>query len=61
MARLSGFPEFLPAERNVELAVLDHLRRVFEDLPAVVRLSPELFDRAEPGLARMHYDLSMNV
>ena len=38
-----------------------HLRRVFEDLPAVVRLSPELFDRAEPGLARMHYDLSMNV
>ena len=30
MSRLSGFPEFLPAERNVELAVLDHLRRVFE-------------------------------
>ena len=23
--------------------------------------APELFDRAEPGLARMHYDLSMNV
>ena len=30
MAKLSGFPEFLPAERNVELAVLDHLRSVFE-------------------------------
>lgn len=28
--KLSGFPEFLPAERAVELAVLDHLRRVFE-------------------------------
>ncbi len=28
--KLSGFPEFLPAERHVELAVLDHLRRVFE-------------------------------
>lgn len=38
-----------------------HLRRVFEDLPAVVRLAPGLFDRAEPGLARMHYDLTMNV
>ncbi len=30
MSRLSGFPEFLPAERSVELAVLDHLRQVFE-------------------------------
>jgi histidyl-tRNA synthetase len=30
MSRLSGFPEFLPAERNVELIVLDHLRSVFE-------------------------------
>jgi histidyl-tRNA synthetase len=30
MSRLSGFPEFLPAERNAELIVLDHLRRVFE-------------------------------
>ena len=30
MSGLSGFPEFLPAERNVELHVLDHLRRVFE-------------------------------
>jgi len=28
--KLSGFPEYLPAERNVELAVLDHLRGVFE-------------------------------
>lgn len=28
--KLSGFPEFLPAERNVELIVLDHLRTVFE-------------------------------
>ena len=27
---LSGFPELLPAERNAELYVLDHLRRVFE-------------------------------
>ena len=27
---LSGFPEFLPAERNAELAVQDSLRRVFE-------------------------------
>ncbi|MDX6276918.1 MAG: histidyl-tRNA synthetase [Nocardioidaceae bacterium] len=30
MSKLSGFPEFLPAERNAELIVLDHLRRVFE-------------------------------
>jgi histidyl-tRNA synthetase len=30
MTKLSGFPEFLPAERNAELIVLDHLRRVFE-------------------------------
>jgi histidyl-tRNA synthetase len=27
---LSGFPELLPAQRFVELAVLDRLRRVFE-------------------------------
>ncbi|KAA1399253.1 histidine--tRNA ligase [Aeromicrobium ginsengisoli] len=30
MSKLSGFPEFLPAERNVELIVLDHLRTVFD-------------------------------
>lgn len=30
MSKLSGFPEFLPAERNVEQVVLDELRRVFE-------------------------------
>ncbi|MEO6605369.1 MAG: histidine--tRNA ligase [Aeromicrobium sp.] len=30
MSGLSGFPEFLPADRNVELMVLDHLREVFE-------------------------------
>ncbi len=30
MSKLSGFPEFLPAERSVEVAVLDHLRKVFE-------------------------------
>ena len=30
MSALSGFPEFLPADRNVELIVLDHLREVFE-------------------------------
>jgi histidyl-tRNA synthetase len=30
VTRLSGFPEFLPAERAVEQHVLDHLRRVFE-------------------------------
>jgi len=30
VTKLSGFPEFLPAERAVELHVLDHLRRVFE-------------------------------
>ncbi|RLV55404.1 histidine--tRNA ligase [Aeromicrobium phragmitis] len=30
MSKLSGFPEYLPAQRNAELAVLDHLRRVFE-------------------------------
>ena len=30
MTKLSGFPEFLPAERVVEQHVLDHLRRVFE-------------------------------
>ena len=30
MTGMSGFPELLPAERNVELYVLDHLRHVFE-------------------------------
>jgi len=30
MSKLSGFPEFLPADRNAELIVLDHLRSVFE-------------------------------
>ncbi|MEO6472967.1 MAG: histidine--tRNA ligase [Aeromicrobium sp.] len=30
MSKLSGFPEFLPAGRNAELIVLDHLRQVFE-------------------------------
>lgn len=30
MAKLSGFPELLPADRAVELAVTDALRRVFE-------------------------------
>ena len=30
MSKLSGFPEFLPAGRNAELLVLDHLRAVFE-------------------------------
>jgi histidyl-tRNA synthetase len=30
VTKLSGFPEFLPAERAVEQHVLDHLRRVFE-------------------------------
>ncbi|KQY59156.1 histidine--tRNA ligase [Aeromicrobium sp. Root495] len=30
MAKLSGFPELLPAERNAELAVLEVLRRTFE-------------------------------
>ncbi|HZK36074.1 MAG TPA: histidine--tRNA ligase, partial [Aeromicrobium sp.] len=30
MSKLSGFPEFLPAGRNAELLVLDHLRTVFE-------------------------------
>ncbi len=30
MSALSGFPEFLPADRNVELIVLDQLREVFE-------------------------------
>lgn len=30
MSKLSGFPEFLPAGRNAELVVLDHLRTVFE-------------------------------
>lgn len=30
MAKLSGFPELLPAERAVESAVLDTLRRTFE-------------------------------
>jgi histidyl-tRNA synthetase len=27
---LSGFPELLPAERNAELSVMEHLRQVFE-------------------------------
>jgi len=30
MAKLSGFPEYLPSERIVEQQVLDHLRRTFE-------------------------------
>lgn len=38
-----------------------HLRRVFEDLPAIMELSPELFLTSDPALSRMHYDLSINV
>lgn len=30
MSKLSGFPEYLPAERNLELAITDQLRRTFE-------------------------------
>lgn len=30
MTKLSGFPEYLPAERQLELALLDHLRTTFE-------------------------------
>lgn len=30
MTKLSGFPEYVPADRNVELALIDHLRRTFE-------------------------------
>lgn len=30
MTKLSGFPEYLPAERQLELALLDHLRSTFE-------------------------------
>ena len=38
-----------------------HLRRVFEDLPAIMELSPELFLTSDPALSRMHSDLSINV
>jgi hypothetical protein len=30
IAPLSGFPELLPAQRSVELGVIDRFRRVFE-------------------------------
>ena len=30
MSKLSGFPEYLPAERQLELALTDHLRATFE-------------------------------
>ena len=30
MAGLSGFPEFLPADRTVERRLIEHLSRVFE-------------------------------
>lgn len=30
MSKLSGFPEYLPAERQLELALTDHLRSTFE-------------------------------
>ena len=41
-ASLSGFPEWLPEERLVELHVLDTLRRVFEGSQAgnCMRYSP---------------------
>ena len=44
-----------------ETAMRVHLRRVFQDLEAVVRLSPDYFDRPDPCIARMSYDLSTNV
>lgn len=46
---------------RAEAAMRMHLRRVFQDLSAVVRLSPDYFDRPEGCLSRMHYDLTINV
>ncbi|SMO71622.1 GntR family transcriptional regulator [Paracoccus laeviglucosivorans] len=46
---------------QAEAALRMHLRRVFQDLSAVVRVSPDYFDRPETCISRMHYDLTINV
>ncbi|MGA0616489.1 GntR family transcriptional regulator [Paracoccus sp. KR1-242] len=45
---------------QAETAMRLHLRRVFGDLPGIMQLSPQYFDKAEK-LACMHYDLAVNT
>jgi histidyl-tRNA synthetase len=65
--KLSGFPELLPAERAVELAALDHLRRVFQlhgfasietraVEPLDVLLRKGEIDKEVYGVSRLHGD-----
>ncbi|MTH78189.1 GntR family transcriptional regulator [Paracoccus aestuariivivens] len=46
---------------QAEKAMRLHLRRVFGDLPAIMQLSPQYFDKADQLAARMHYDPSINA
>ena len=60
MSGLSGFPELLPAERNVELAVLDHLRRVFE-LHGFANLETRAVETTETLLRKGEIDKEVYV
>ncbi|MBD9528161.1 MULTISPECIES: GntR family transcriptional regulator [Paracoccus] len=46
---------------RAEKAMRLHLRRVFGDLPAIMQLSPQYFDKAEMLSSRMHYDPAVNA
>lgn len=48
-------------EDQAEAAMRLHLRRVFGDLPGIMQLSPQFFDKAEKLSTCMHYDLEVNV
>lgn len=45
---------------RAEAAMRQHLRRVFDDLPAIVQLSPQYFANAERLTSCMHYDQAVS-
>ncbi|MDS9466725.1 GntR family transcriptional regulator [Paracoccus sp. MBLB3053] len=46
---------------RAEAAMRLHLRRVFGDLPAIMQLSPQYFDKVDQLEACMHYDSAENA
>ena len=57
IAPLSGFPEWLPAERLIELDVLDTVRRVFE-LHGFASLETRSVEPLEQMLRPEHFALA---
>jgi histidyl-tRNA synthetase len=57
---LSGFPELLPAERNAELAVIEHLRRVFE-LHGYTNIETRMVEPLERLLSKGEIDKEVYV